>query len=160
MPNGSKTWNACVLLSIYMYCMRNTKGINFMSSTINHMSWTWLDFIVSWFFCTEHPLYIISVGYLIKNATPIIRVRYKVMSLSDGLSSKKYYTCVLFARPTHNRQHFLLVWLIYYLRRHSSVIITIVCLEPLYYEGILPKGPYLPCVSMAGRALLAGYPRL
>ena len=27
-------------------------------------------------------------------------------------------------------------------------------------EGILPKGPYLPCVSMADRALLAGYPRL
>ena len=26
-------------------------------------------------------------------------------------------------------------------------------------EGILPKGPYLPCVSMAGRSLLAGYPR-
>ena len=23
-----------------------------------------------------------------------------------------------------------------------------------YIEGILPKGPYLPCVSMAGRALL------
>ena len=29
----------------------------------------------------------------------------------------------------------------------------------LYIEGILPKGPYLPCVSMAGRALLAGYRR-
>ena len=28
-----------------------------------------------------------------------------------------------------------------------------------YLEGILPKGPYLPCVSMAGRALLAGYHR-
>ena len=27
-------------------------------------------------------------------------------------------------------------------------------------EGILPKGPYLPCVSMAGRALLAGYPSI
>ena len=27
------------------------------------------------------------------------------------------------------------------------------------FEAILPKGPYLPCVSMAGRALLAGYPR-
>ena len=26
-------------------------------------------------------------------------------------------------------------------------------------EGILPKGPYLPCVSMAGRAILAGYHR-
>ena len=25
------------------------------------------------------------------------------------------------------------------------------------FDGILPKGPYLPCVSMAGRALLAGY---
>ena len=25
-----------------------------------------------------------------------------------------------------------------------------------YIEGILPKGPYPPCVSMAGRALLAG----
>ena len=25
------------------------------------------------------------------------------------------------------------------------------------FEGILPKGPYQPCVSMAGRALLAGY---
>ena len=28
-----------------------------------------------------------------------------------------------------------------------------------FIEGILPKGPYLPCVSMAGRVLLAGYPR-
>ena len=28
-----------------------------------------------------------------------------------------------------------------------------------YIEGILWKGPYLPCVSMAGRALLAGYHR-
>ena len=28
-----------------------------------------------------------------------------------------------------------------------------------YNEGILPNWPYLPCVSMAGRAFLAGYPR-
>ena len=28
-----------------------------------------------------------------------------------------------------------------------------------YIEGILPKGPYLPCVSMVGRALLVGYHR-
>ena len=28
-----------------------------------------------------------------------------------------------------------------------------------FIEGILQKGSYLPCVSMAGRALLAGYPR-
>ena len=30
----------------------------------------------------------------------------------------------------------------------------------LQFDGILPKGPYLPCVSMAGRVLLAGYPRI
>ena len=29
----------------------------------------------------------------------------------------------------------------------------------LQIDGILPKGPYLQCVSMAGWALLAGYPR-
>ena len=28
------------------------------------------------------------------------------------------------------------------------------------FEGILPKGPYPPCVSMAGRALFAGYPQI
>ena len=28
-----------------------------------------------------------------------------------------------------------------------------------HLEGILPKGPYLPCVSMASRALLVGYHR-
>ena len=32
------------------------------------------------------------------------------------------------------------------------------CVKTLcpYFQGILPKGPYLPCVSMVGRALLAG----
>ena len=29
----------------------------------------------------------------------------------------------------------------------------------MHFEGILPKEPYLPCVSMAGKALLAGYRR-
>ena len=33
------------------------------------------------------------------------------------------------------------------------------CLSRPPTRGILPKGPYLPCVSMAGRALLAGCPR-
>ena len=30
--------------------------------------------------------------------------------------------------------------------------------DDTYIEGILPKGPYLPCVSMMGKVLLAGYP--
>ena len=29
----------------------------------------------------------------------------------------------------------------------------------IHIESILPKGPYLPCVSMTGRALLTGFPR-
>ena len=29
----------------------------------------------------------------------------------------------------------------------------------IHIKGILPKGPYQPCLSMPGRALLAGYPR-
>ena len=35
---------------------------------------------------------------------------------------------------------------------------TLSCRWKLCIEGILPKGPHPPCVSMAGRALLAGYP--
>ena len=37
----------------------------------------------------------------------------------------------------------------------SDILIT----DNPYIKGILPKRPYLPCVSMAGRALLAGYHR-
>ena len=33
------------------------------------------------------------------------------------------------------------------------------CLGSSYIEGILPKGPYPPCLRMADRALLAGNPR-
>ena len=29
----------------------------------------------------------------------------------------------------------------------------------IYIDGILPKGPYQPCLRIADRALLAGYPR-
>ena len=39
---------------------------------------------------------------------------------------------------------------------HFQGNMTITCVIS-QYEGILPKGPYLPCVSMAGTALLAGY---
>ena len=48
----------------------------------------------------------------------------------------------------HGRKHDLRFWV-----RFVATLTT------TYIEGILPKGPYLPCVSMAGRTLLAGYPR-
>ena len=41
---------------------------------------------------------------------------------------------------------------------HNSLWPSDAYTEKLHFEDILPKGPYLPCVSMAGRALLAGYP--
>ena len=44
-------------------------------------------------------------------------------------------------------------------RSHSFVCILTDSLPFCRLEGILPKGPYLPCVSMAGRAVLAGYHR-
>ena len=43
---------------------------------------------------------------------------------------------------------------------NSSVLVMIsLSYFKLSIEGILPKGPYPPCLRMADRALLAGYPR-
>ena len=59
------------------------------------------------------------------------------------------------------------VWCMKYFIRHAQEELispgkqkaVICCNSMLYMEGILPKRPYLPCVSMAGRALLAVYHR-
>ena len=40
----------------------------------------------------------------------------------------------------------------------GNMCVCEVCLTT-WYQGYPAKGPYLPCVNMAGRALLAGYPR-
>ena len=42
---------------------------------------------------------------------------------------------------------------------HIEGVFTIANYQNMHTEGILPKGPYQPCVSMVGRALLAGYDR-
>ena len=42
---------------------------------------------------------------------------------------------------------------------HKIHLASLYCPLATVIKGILPKGPYLPCVSMAGRALLAGYHR-
>ena len=45
-------------------------------------------------------------------------------------------------------------------RHHRRASCTFLCyLLYSQVEGILPKGPYPPCLRMADRALLAGYPR-
>ena len=40
-----------------------------------------------------------------------------------------------------------------------SLKITLSKLLP-HFDGILPKGPYPPCLRMAARALLAGYSQI
>ena len=43
---------------------------------------------------------------------------------------------------------------------HAANYINVKKSNIIQFDGILPKEPYPPCVSMAGRAFLAGYPRL
>ena len=48
----------------------------------------------------------------------------------------------------------------YILKRSSAKCSPQFCSHPnVHIEGILPKGSYPPCLRMADRALLAGYPR-
>ena len=68
------------------------------------------------------------------------------------LSSIKYYTYKCF--------FIYKLWLVTLFRwlmhwRYNDVKTRLVF---PYIDGILPKGPYLPCLRMADRALLAGYP--
>ena len=53
--------------------------------------------------------------------------------------------------PQRKTISLLLIW--------SQLPVPVHNLKQIYIEGILPKGPYLTCVSMVGRALLAGYHR-
>ena len=56
-------------------------------------------------------------------------------------------------------------WAVDLLRQYSVAYVTLTGWDDIlggcrsYIEGILPKGPYPPCLRMAERALVAGYPR-
>ena len=65
----------------------------------------------------------------------------------------------------HFELNFWRAWMIIFKFDHKWLR-TFAFIEPLssntclaYIEGTLPKGPYLPCLHMADRALWAGYPR-
>ena len=94
----------------------------------------------------------------------------------DRLKTKKHDSSTLLAfcegnppvntelhtQRTNNAKSVSISWC----HQQKSWISTYICQKSLidwcqiaHILGILPKGPYLPCVSMAGRALLAGYPR-
>ena len=64
-----------------------------------------------------------------------------------------FYQC----KDSHYKHEMVLL---YERNSHTRNTIKIASWQILtHIKGILPKGPYLPCVSMAGRALLAGYHR-
>ena len=46
------------------------------------------------------------------------------------------------------------------LKKSAVLIHQNMCWTHIYIYGILPKGPYPPCLRMADRALLARYPRI
>ena len=78
------------------------------------------------------------------------RVRYQDQPQQNVLEyherNKMYVIC-------HTHIYIALDFMVTYVELHGDHFAS------TQLEGILAKGPYLPCVSMAGRALLAGYPR-
>ena len=63
---------------------------------------------------------------------------------------------------THSRhciQAWVFTWYIYTPKYPQQTLYSGMSLYLIYFKSILPKGPNLPCISMAGRALLAGYHR-
>ena len=86
--------------------------------------------------------------------------------LSCLLHSKYYPSrrsgdCLLYLVKKTTGDHIPLKWC--YNRHHILYVAHthgISFASSFDFKGILPKGPYLPCVSMAGRALLAGYHRI
>ena len=86
-------------------------------------------------------------------------------SIANALELRLSYTNPSILRPEQYGQYFADDVFKYILWTENICILAQIPLnfftpkDPIDYEGILPKGPYRPCVSMAGRALLAGYPR-
>ena len=76
---------------------------------------------------------------------------YKWICLLNSFSYSFFAACVMFACQR--------VHICYIIHSISASWLPYHNISAVNNEGIQPKGPYLPCVSMAGRALLAGYSR-
>ena len=88
-------------------------------------------------------------------------VRMDVMMIQLMISSERhvwrvesYKMCTFLAARRDNNDRS------YYVKTTSQYrVVFIMTLSLRHIEGILPKGPHPPCLRMADRALLAGYPR-
>ena len=56
----------------------------------------------------------------------------------------------------NNPLHIYLSHIVYVLENSTQHFLRRNDEDTEYFDGILPKGPYLPCLRMADRALLAG----
>ena len=75
-----------------------------------------------------------------------------ILIYESAILFEVWFQCIYQSNFIHLLNQFSLYPIIPFQRLSIYIIIA-------YFEGILPKGPYRPCVSMAGRALLAGYHR-
>ena len=71
--------------------------------------------------------------------------------------------CLFYVQALINVMPQSLQWCMNYHGLLHHVIMTLHCIvlqliNKLYFDGILPKGPYPPCLRMADKALLAGHP--
>ena len=66
---------------------------------------------------------------------------------------------MIFTTKQHNTDERLFHTIQYVPVMTQFVFSNILIIDNPYIEGILLKGPYLPCISMVGRVLLAGYHR-
>ena len=86
------------------------------------------------------------------------RINWEIFVITDQFRPDKIIYMML---PAYNN-----AWVNHGMMHHYKTWKVLTLHYVRYYrqskadiEGILPKGPYPPCLRMADRALLAGYPR-
>ena len=95
-----------------------------------------------------------AVAETIRNLTPRACYSLNYYFITIVMQNKKIRT-----RTTKGMVDEMNVRLVYFVGTVFMVELFLWITVWWYMEGILLKGPYLPCVSIGGRALLAGYPR-
>ena len=69
----------------------------------------------------------------------------------------------LFRRASHaSFRRYMCIYIYIYIYMYIYISVCVLCVSlslSIHIDGFLPKGPYPPCLRMADRALLAGYPR-
>ena len=107
----------------------------------------------------------IGVQLALHKNTPCTQKRLHIILTWLSAFVCLYYACMCVCESTKQDNYdFIIVFDTRFTCKWDMTIQTSRILHAIQHakiliDGILPKGPYLPCVNMAGRALLAGYHR-